>query len=466
VTEVGTAIRTGTKTMETRKLFGTDGVRGKANVFPMDSDTVLRLGRAAAHVLRRSEGRHRILIGKDTRLSGYMLEQALASGIASMGVDVLICGPLPTPGVAYLTKSMRVDAGVMISASHNSYEDNGIKFFGPDGFKLPDSTESEIERLMAPGHLDELRADPELIGKATRIEDARGRYIVYLRSALPRELDFDGLKIVVDCANGAGYRVAPQLLQELGAEVISLSDRPDGKNINLNCGSLHPQELAKKVLETGAHCGFALDGDADRVLFIDERGNELDGDNILALLASCFKERGLLRGGGIVATTMSNFGLEKFLESEGLKLYRSDVGDRNVLLEMLKRGINLGGEQSGHIISLDNGTTGDGILSALLVISAMLSSGKPLSAFQSLIQRYPQKLESFKVKAKPPLESLKGLQEKIRSAEAALAGKGRLLIRYSGTEFKARVMVECEDTALCNQLTEELVRAVKAEVGV
>jgi phosphoglucosamine mutase len=448
-----------------KKLFGTDGVRGKANVFPMDSETVLKLGRAAAHVLRRSEGRHRILIGKDTRISGYMLEQALASGICSMGVDVILCGPLPTPGVAYLTKSMRVDAGVMISASHNSYEDNGIKFFGPDGFKLPDSTEAEIERLLEPGHLDELRASPDVIGKATRIEDAVGRYLVYLRSALERQLDFEGLKIVVDTANGAAYRVAPQLLKELGAEVITLSDRPDGKNINLDCGSLHPENLSKKVVEVGAHCGFALDGDADRVVFVDEKGAVLDGDSILAMLAKSFKARGILQGDGIVATTMSNFGLEAFLQSQGLKLYRSDVGDRYVLLEMLKRGINLGGEQSGHVISLDHNTTGDGTLTALLVISAMLSEKKPLSSVQTLITRYPQKLESFLVSSKPPLESLKKVQETIQAAEKKLSGKGRILIRYSGTEYKARVMVECEDTALCDQLTKELVGAIKAEIG-
>ena len=447
-------------------LFGTDGVRGKANVYPMDSETVLKLGRAAAHVLRRSEGRHRILIGKDTRISGYMLEQALASGICSMGVDVILCGPLPTPGVAYLTKSMRVDAGVMISASHNSYEDNGIKFFGADGFKLPDSTEKEIERLLEPGHLDELRADPGLIGKATRIDDAVGRYLVYLRSALDRELDFEGLKIVVDTANGAAYRVAPQLLKELGAEVVTLSDRPDGKNINLNCGSLHPEELSRQVVEQGAHCGFALDGDADRVVFVDEKGNSLDGDSILALLALSFKRRGILRGDGIVATTMSNFGLESFLATENLKLYRSDVGDRYVLLEMLKRGINLGGEQSGHIISLDHNTTGDGTLTALLVISAMLSAEKPLSAFQSLIQRYPQKLESFFVTRKPPLETLKSVQAVLASAEKKLAGKGRVLLRYSGTEYKVRVMVECEDLALCDELTKELVNVIKSEIGV
>lgn len=448
-----------------QKLFGTDGVRGKANVFPMDSETVLKLGRAAAHVLRRSEGRHRILIGKDTRISGYMLEQALASGICSMGVDVILCGPLPTPGVAYLTKSMRVDAGVMISASHNSYEDNGIKFFGPDGFKLPDTTESEIERLLEPGHLDELRADPDLIGKATRIEDAVGRYLVYLRSALDRQLDFEGLKIVVDTANGAAYKVAPQLLRELGAEVIALADRPDGKNINLECGSLHPEALSEAVIENGAHCGFALDGDADRVIFVDEKGQLLDGDSILAMLATTLRERGLLRGDGIVATTMSNFGLESYLKSKGLKLYRSDVGDRYVLLEMLKRGINLGGEQSGHVISLDNNTTGDGTLTALLVISAMLSSKKPLSAVQNLIKRYPQKLESFLVSSKPPLDSLPSVTEAVFRAENKLEGKGRILLRYSGTENKVRVMVECEDTVLCDDLTQYLVATIKNEIG-
>jgi len=447
------------------RLFGTDGVRGRANEFPMDSETVLKLGRAAAHVLRRSEGRHRILIGKDTRLSGYMLEQALASGIASMGVDVLLCGPLPTPGVAYLTKSMRVDAGIMISASHNSYEDNGIKFFGPDGFKLPDSTEDEIERLLGPGHLDELRAVPELIGKATRIEDAVGRYIVYLRSALEKHVDFDGLKIVVDTSNGAGYRVAPQLLRELGATVIVTGDRPDGKNINLNCGSLHPEVMCQLVREHGAHCGFALDGDADRVIFCDEKGEVLDGDSLLAMLARSFLERGILRGDGVVATSMSNFGLEVFLKDIGLKLYRSDVGDRYVLLEMLARGSNLGGEQSGHIISLEHNTTGDGILTALLVISTMLRSEKPLSSFQTLIDRYPQELTSFKISKKVPFEALPLFKKALDEANAAVAGRGRIVVRYSGTELKARVMVECDDAELCSKLARDLSALLASELA-
>jgi phosphoglucosamine mutase len=427
----------------------------------MDSETVLKLGRAAAHVLRRSEGRHRILIGKDTRVSGYMLEQALASGIASMGVDVLLCGPLPTPGVAYLTKSMRVDAGIMISASHNSYEDNGIKFFGPDGFKLPDATEDEIERLLEPGQLDQLRADPELIGKASRIEDAVGRYIVYLRSALPRHVDFEGLRIVVDTANGAAYRVAPQLLRELGAEVITTGDRPDGKNINLECGSLHPETLCELVREHEAHCGFGLDGDADRVIFCDEHGEILDGDTVLAMLARSFLEQGILRGDGIVATSMSNFGLEVFLKDLGLNLYRSDVGDRYVLLEMLTRGANLGGEQSGHIISLEHNTTGDGTLTALLVISTMLREQKPLSFYQSLIIRYPQRLNSFKVAKKVPFDELPSVRAALHKAEGELSGRGRVILRYSGTELKARVMVECDDELLCERLTNELSETVK-----
>lgn len=446
-------------------IFGTDGVRGKANVYPMDSETVLKLGRAAAHVLRRSEGRHRILIGKDTRISGYMLEQALASGIASMGVDVMLCGPLPTPGVAYLTKSMRVDAGIMISASHNSYEDNGIKFFGPDGFKLPDSTENEIERLLEPGHLDEMRANPELIGKAMRIDDAIGRYIVYLRSSLERHIDFEGLKIVVDAANGAAYRVAPQLLRELGATVIATGDRPDGKNINLECGSLHPERISQLVREQRADCGFALDGDADRVIFCDEKGEILDGDSILALLAKSAQERGSLRGDGIVATTMSNFGLELFLKEIGLKLYRSDVGDRYVLLEMLARGLNIGGEQSGHVISLDHNTTGDGTLTALLVIAAMLRSEKPLSYFQSYLERFPQKLISISVKTKPPFDEVPKIKEALRTAAEKVAGKGKVLLRYSGTETKARVMVECEDEKLCEELAQSLANVIKQEIG-
>ncbi len=447
------------------KLFGTDGIRGIANVQPMDSETMLRLGRASANVFRRSEGRHRILIGKDTRVSGYLFETALASGFVSMGVDVLLVGPLPTPGVAFMTRSMRADAGVMISASHNRYEDNGIKFFGPDGFKLDDEMEKEIERLMEPGHLNELRASPDLIGKAYRIEDAVGRYTVYLKNVVERECKFDGLKIVLDCANGAAYRVAPLVFSELGAELVTVGDQPDGKNINDGCGSLYPEVISAAVRERGANCGIAFDGDADRVILCDECGQVLDGDLLLCLLALEAKRNGRLKGNRVVATVMSNFGLEEALQTHGISLVRTDVGDRYVLAEMLKQGLNLGGEQSGHVVALDHNTTGDGIVTALLVIAAMLRSGKPLSEYQSLIQRYPQELRSVVVKRKPPFDEVPAIVKAVNVAEEKLKGKGRVLLRYSGTERKVRVMVECREKQLCNELVEHLAKLLEKELG-
>lgn len=447
------------------KLFGTDGVRGRANIAPMDSETVLLLGRAAAHIFRRRSGRHRILIGKDTRISGYMLENALASGITSMGVDALLVGPLPTPGVAFMIRSMRADAGVMISASHNPYEDNGIKFFGADGFKLADETEAEIERLLEPGHLDELRASPDLIGKASRIDDAIGRYTVYLKSCIARTCSFEGLKIVVDAANGAAYRVGPLMLSELGAELITVGVEPNGKNINDGCGSLHPEVIARLVRENNAHLGVAFDGDADRVIFCDEKGAVVDGDLVLAICATEMKRRGQLKGNAVVGTVMSNFGLEDALRKEGITLHRAAVGDRYVLAEMIARGLNLGGEQSGHIISLDHNTTGDGLLTALLVISTMLESGRKLSEYQSLITRYPQRLINVAVKRKLPLEDLSSLQSALKSAEHRLNGTGRVLLRYSGTESKLRVMVECADDSLCATLANELAQVVRNELG-
>jgi len=448
-----------------QRLFGTDGIRGVANVAPMDSETVLRLGRAIAHVFRRSEGRHRILIGKDTRVSGYMLETALESGISSMGVDVLLVGPLPTPGIAFMTRSMRADAGVVISASHNSYEDNGIKFFGADGFKLADETEDEIERLMQPGHLDELRASPDLIGKAFRIDDAVGRYTVYLKSCIERECKLDGLSIVLDAANGAAYRVAPLVFSELGANLVTIGDRPNGKNINENCGSLYPQRLANLVQEQKSYCGIAFDGDADRVLMCDEKGQLIDGDLMLAILALDFKSRGLLQGDGVVGTVMSNFGLEACLREHGLKLYRSDVGDRYVLQEMLEKKLNLGGEQSGHVIALDHNTTGDGLLTALLTLSAALRAGKPLSDYRGLLKRFPQVLINVPVKTKRPFAELPAVAASLRDAEQKLSQKGRVLLRYSGTEAKARVMVESEDDVLCRSIAEELAGVIRKELS-
>jgi phosphoglucosamine mutase len=377
-----------------------------------------------------------------------MLETALETGISSMGVDVLLVGPLPTPGIAFMTRSMRADAGVVISASHNSYEDNGIKFFGADGFKLADDTEQEIERLMQPGHLDELRASPDLIGKAYRIDDAIGRYTVYLKSCVEREAQLDGLKIVLDTANGAAYRVAPLVFSELGATLIQVGDKPDGKNINQGCGSLHPELMCRLVREHKADCGIAFDGDADRVILCDEHGRLFDGDLILAMCALDFKQRGLLRGNGVVGTVMSNYGLEVLLRQNGIRLERSDVGDRYVLTEMLAQGMNLGGEQSGHVIALDHNTTGDGLLTALLVLSIMLRGKKPLSSYGSLIQRYPQILINVPVKQKPPFRDIPAVVSVLDEAERALSGNGRVLLRYSGTESKARVMVESENEAL------------------
>lgn len=450
--------------MGKNRLFGTDGIRGRANTPPMDSETVMHLGRAAAHVLGRSAGRHRILIGKDTRVSGYMLETALASGITSMGVDVLLVGPLPTPGVAFVARSMRADAGIMISASHNSFEDNGIKFFGADGFKLADEAEAEIERHMTPGSLDSQRADPAKIGKAFRIDDAVGRYVVFLKNCVDKDVKLDGLRLVIDAANGAAYRVAPMVFEELGAEVICIGDEPDGKNINHGCGSTATESLSQKVREVRADLGVAYDGDADRAIFVDEEGNVVDGDLVLAILAQDAQSRAALQGDGIVGTVMSNLGLEVMLQSLGLKLYRSPVGDRYVLAEMRRLGLNLGGEQSGHVISLDHNTTGDGVGTSLLLISALLRSGKRLSEFHNLVERYPQRLENVPVTSKPPLNDIESIALAIQQAENELGESGRVLLRYSGTEAKLRVMVECSDHKLCDQITERLVSVVTSEL--
>ncbi len=447
------------------RLFGTDGIRGRANVAPMDSETVLRLGRSAAHVLGRSEGKHRVLIGKDTRVSGYMLETALESGISSMGVDVLLVGPLPTPGVAFMTRSMRADAGVMISASHNPYWDNGIKFFGADGFKLPDETEDEIERGLAPGHLDEARAEPDLIGKAFRIEDAVGRYTVYLKSCLTRGTKFDGLKIVLDCANGAAYKVAPMVFRELGANIITIGDKPDGRNINLDCSSLHPEKMCEAVKQHGADFGVAFDGDADRAILCDENGKLLDGDLCLAVLATARKRAGDLPGNAVVGTIMSNLGLEKALEREGIALHRAAVGDRYVLAVMRENGLVLGGEQSGHLISLEHNTTGDGLLTALLMAEAMLIAGEPMSSFQSLVTRFPQVLINVPVRERRPFDEIPSIQEAMKSAEDLLGSTGRLVLRYSGTELKARVMVECDNDDKCNKAASEVADAISQELG-
>ena len=447
------------------RLFGTDGVRGVANIAPMDSDTVLALGRALAQVMRRRKGRHSILIGKDTRLSGYLMETAIASGICSMGVDVLLVGPLPTPGVAFMTRSMRADAGVVISASHNPYEDNGIKIFGPDGFKLPDEVEDEIEHLMFAGKDELVRAQSSDIGKAFRIDDAAGRYVVSLKSILPRTCKLDGLKLVVDTAHGAAYKVAPMVFRELGATVISVGNEPDGRNINRGVGSLHPEVIAQLTKEHGASCGIAFDGDADRVIMCDEHGEILDGDFLLAILGIEMKARQLLKNNTVVGTVMSNLGLEHCLKEHGINLVRAAVGDRYVLTEMIEHNYNLGGEQSGHLISLDHNTTGDGIMAALLVLAQLIETQQPLSHYRALMRRFPQVIINVAVSQKLPFEELKQLSATLKEVEHRLLNSGRVLLRYSGTEKKVRVMVEAEDETLCQQCAQQLADIVRSELS-
>ncbi len=450
------------------KLFGTDGVRGEANVHPMTVEVALGLGQAIAFVFRGQGGRdkHRILIGKDTRLSGYMFEDALAAGITSMGVDVIQVGPMPTPALSYLTTDMRCDAGVMISASHNPYRDNGIKFFGQDGFKLADEIEARIEGLLGSDELRGGLAASDRLGAARRIDDAAARYVVNLKNAFPLDCSLNDFRVVLDCANGAAYKVGPVVLWELGAEVHSMGIEPNGRNINDGCGSLYPEALAERVTETGSDIGIALDGDADRVVLVDERGRVLDGDMLLALCARDMNSRGLLRGGGVVATVMSNLGLEKKLEEQGMHLLRTQVGDRYVVEAMRERGYNLGGEQSGHLIFLDQSSTGDGLKSALQVLSVMARTGEPLSELTSDFQRFPQALLGIHVAQKKPIESLPSVQRAIQDVEAELGDRGRVLIRYSGTESLARIMVEGENEenvqSIAQHLADELARALAA----
>lgn len=448
-----------------RKLFGTDGVRGVANIEPMTTETAMRLGRAVAYLFRRAGHRSKIVIGKDTRLSGYMFEQAMAAGICSMGADVLLCGPLPTPGIAFITSSMRADAGVVISASHNPYQDNGIKIFAADGFKLPDAAEARIEELLTGSELDDARPPASEVGKATRIEDARGRYIVFLKNSFPRHFTLDGFKMVVDCAHGAAYRVAPAVFQELGATVYALGDEPDGRNINDGVGALHPRGIRQAVMDLGANIGIALDGDADRVIFADEHGRITDGDAIMALCARRLLQRGELKQNTLVATVMSNLGLERAIQQLGGRLVRTQVGDRYVVEEMRRGGYNLGGEQSGHLIFLDHMTTGDGIIAALQVLALMIEQGKPLSELAGVMQSYPQVLINVKVQQRQPLDQLPKLQLLRADIEGRLGGDGRVLLRYSGTEPKARVMVEGPDEATITTYANELAAAIVAECG-
>ena len=444
-----------------RKLFGTDGIRGVANIDPMTPETALRLGRAVAYHFRHATRKGRIVIGKDTRLSGYLFETALASGICSMGADVMLCGPLPTPGIAFITSSMRADAGVVISASHNPFQDNGIKIFASDGYKLPDSVEAHLEELMAGDELDEHRPGSRDIGKATKIEDSRGRYIVFLKSLFPKQLTLDGWKIVVDCAHGAAYRTAPAVFHELGADVIELGTHPDGTNINDGCGALHPSHMAKAVREHGAQLGIALDGDADRVIIVDEHGEEVDGDAIMAICALQMLKQGELKRRTLVATVMSNIGLERAVTDAGGVLVRTQVGDRYVVEEMRQHGYNFGGEQSGHLVFLDHMTTGDGTLGALQVLGAMLATGKPLSELRRVMTRYPQVLVNIKVKEKKPLAELGDVRSLISEVEGMLGQDGRVLVRYSGTEAKVRVMVEGPDESAITTYANDIARALE-----
>jgi phosphoglucosamine mutase len=437
-----------------RRLFGTDGIRGTANTDPMTAETALKLGQAAGLLFTRGAHRHRVVIGKDTRLSGYMIEPALVAGFIGAGMDVVLVGPLPTPAIAMLTRSLRADLGVMISASHNPFEDNGIKLFGPDGFKLSDATEFEIESMMAIDLVPRLAPSGKL-GRAARLEDAAGRYIEAAKATFPRGLRLDGLKIVVDCANGAAYRVAPTVLWELGAEVISLGVAPDGFNINRGCGSTVPEFLCGEVRRHGAQLGLALDGDADRLILSDETGSIVDGDQILALIARCWSESGRLVGGGVVATVLSNLGLERFLNGHGLDLHRTQVGDRYVVEKMRADRFNVGGEQSGHMILSDYATTGDGLIAALQVLAVLVDDGRPASEVTRLFTPFPQRLRSVRFSGRSPLQASQ-VRAAIADASATLNGHGRLLIRESGTEPVVRVMAEAEDEALVVRLVDEL----------
>ncbi len=445
-----------------RKYFGTDGVRGLANSAPMDPQTIMRCGMAAGSLFSTGH-RPRVVIGKDTRLSGYMVEQALTAGFLSVGMDVFLFGPLPTPAVAMLTRSLRADLGVMLSASHNPYHDNGIKFFGPDGYKLSDEQELRIEELMD-SDVSKLAAAPDRLGRAKRIEDAQARYIEFAKRTLPRTLRLDGLRVVIDCANGAAYRVAPEVLWELGAEVITIGAEPNGFNINDKCGSTAPERMCEKVREMRADIGIALDGDADRVVIADEKGRLVDGDQLLGLIATYLLEKGQLAGGGVVATVMSNLGLERYLEGFGLKLERTKVGDRYVMERMRQGGYNVGGEQSGHIILTDHTTTGDGLIAALQVLAVVVTKGRRVSEICHVFDPVPQILENVRYSGSAPLED-PAVRESIARAEVMLEGSGRLVIRASGTEPVIRVMAEGDDEDLVRQAVGEITEALRARAA-
>lgn len=455
-----------------RKIFGTDGVRGIANVEPVTAETALKLGRAAGHVFKhlereaRGHGRHKIVIGKDTRLSGYMLENALSSGILSMGVDVLFIGPLPTPGVAYVTRSLRADAGIVITASHNPYADNGIKFFRADGYKLDDKIEADIENLVFSGEIENIRPTAEEIGKAVRIDDALARYIEFAKASFPRGMTLDGMRIVVDAANGAAYKATPCVLRELGADVIVFGNQPDGKNINKDCGSMHPHYFCQRVKEFRADVGIAHDGDADRVMLCDERGELIDGDDIMAIASLEMLEHGTLAEKTLVSTVMSNAGLDAAIKAAGGRVVRTGVGDKLVIDEMLKSGFNFGGEQSGHLIFRDHGTTGDGLVAALQMLRVMRTSGKPLSKLAKCWTRYPQLVTNVKVREKLPFDRLDGILDLVEQAEAEVKPDGgRVLLRYSGTEPKARLLIEGPKPAVLEKWSKQICDTLKRQVG-
>ena len=439
-----------------RQLFGTDGVRGTANIYPMTSEIAMQIGRGIAFLVKDNRHGHRIVIGKDTRISGYMLENALASGICSMGVDVLLVGPLPTPAIAFITSSMRADAGVVISASHNPFQDNGIKIFSRDGFKLPDEQEADIEDLIFSQKMAALRPVADEIGKATRIDDARGRYIVYLKNTFPNKYTLDDFHIVLDCAHGATYRVAPHVFEELGAKVTKIGVEPNGKNINQQCGALHPQLIADKVRATGANLGIALDGDGDRLIVVDEHGTIVDGDHIMAICASDLMARQKLRRKTLVATVMSNLGLEEAMTRMGGHLVRTKVGDRYVVEEMRQKKYNFGGEQSGHLIFLDHSTTGDGILASLQLLAIMIKKNKPLSELAKIMEAYPQVLKNVRTSKRLDLDSVPGFQKAVARIEGKLGRDGRVLIRLSGTEPVVRVMLEGKKHDEIDAMADEL----------
>jgi len=446
-----------------RKLFGTDGIRGVANVYPMTAEVALQLGKGCAYIFKDKSRRHKIVVGKDTRLSGYMIENAITAGICSMGGDVLLVGPLPTPGIAFLTVSMRADAGIVISASHNAYQDNGIKVFSNNGFKLPDSIEERIEALMFSEELSSPMVTANKVGKAFRIDDAIGRYIVFLKNTFPQELTLEGLHIVLDCAHGATYKVAPTVFEELGAEVTLVGAKPNGENINKNCGALYPSLISAMVRKKKADLGISFDGDGDRVVFVDESGEIVNGDQVMAICATrLFNERRLKKN-TLVTTVMSNMGLEVAMREKGIRLIRTKVGDRYVVEEMVKKGCNFGGEQSGHLIFLDHTPTGDGILSALQLLAIMQKEEKSLSDLSDIMERYPQKLVNIRIKMRRRLEEFPAVIQQIKKVEKKLGQKGRLLVRFSGTEPLVRVMVEGEDEKEIYALAEETAQVIERE---